>query len=444
MSLDKILNILVIGSGAREHSIGWKLSFSPRCGKLYFLPGNAGTAALGTNIVTDVAPSPENTAALARKLDIGLVIVGPEGPLAEGVVDVLREADIPVAGPTKHGARLETSKTFAKDFMREAGIPTASYHTFDDYVRALVHVRFKRRPLYIKANGLAGGKGAFPCHTAKEAEDILKRLMQKRELGEAGAQVVIEEFLEGPEISVHAFCDGLDIEMAPATQDHKRLLSDGQLRSDGTNPNTGGMGAYGPVPWVSEAELLNIERTIVEPVMNHLAQRNGDWYTGILYPGLMMTSEGPKVLEFNVRGGDPEMQVLMRLLKSDAVDLFEMVALGRFGERSVEWHKDRFVLCVTLAASGYPEKPRTGDVIDGIREAESGPNVRVFHAGTRREAGRLLTNGGRVLSVTATGPTLEHALAQAYRAVEHIHFEGMQFRPDIGRQALARESAPAA
>ncbi len=435
MSRKDILNILIIGGGGREHAIGWKVKQSLRCGELYFLPGNAGTAVLGKNIPF-LPPEWKALPDLVRALGIDLVIVGPELPLSEGVVDILRVAGIAVVGPTQKAAQIETSKAFAKALMRDTGIPTAPFQIFDDFGRAKGYVRAKRRPFYIKASGLAGGKGAFPCHTVSEAERVLHRLMEERELGEAAEEVVVEEFLDGEEVSVHAFCHGNLCIMAPPTQDHKRLLADGECRADGSNPNTGGMGAIGPVPWVSEEEILDM-RDIVERTLRGVKGRTKEPFTGILYPGLMMTAEGPKVLEYNVRGGDPETQVLMRLLSSDAVDLFEAMATGRLDTITVWWPTGQFAVCITLAGRGYPEVPETGALIDGIEEAEDLEGVVVFHAGTRNLHGHLQANGGRVLSVTATGQTLVGALAQAYRAVDKICFDGMQYRKDIGRKAAA-------
>ena len=441
MPLMEKLDTLVIGDGAREHAIGWKCSFSPRCGKLYFLPGNAGTSRVGTNIVMDVPPTPQNIAALARSLEIDLVIVGPEGPLEEGVVDALRAHGIAVAGPTKRTAQLETSKAFAKRLLAEYRLPTAPFVICDDYTQAIERARFWRKPFFVKANGLCLGQGAFPCYTTEEAQQVIHRLMRERVLGAAGAEILIEEFLSGEEASAHAFCGGR-FALAPFMQDHKRLLPDGEFLPNGTNPNTGGMGAVGPLPWMEEHR-VDIEH-LVKWTLRATEEKLGEPFLGILYPGFMMTPHGPYILEYNVRGGNPEMQVLMQLLKSDAVDLFEALATGTLEESLVEWHTDRYAVAITLAARGYPESPRTGDLIDGIEQAEAGWNVRIFHGATRLSEGRLYTNGGRVLTVTATGPTLEHALAQAYRAVDLIHFEGMHFRSDIGQKAVERARAPAA
>lgn len=427
-------DILIIGGGGREHAIGWKLKQSPRCGVLYFLPGNAGTAALGLNIPSPLADW-RVLPGLVRGLRIDLVIVGPELPLSEGVVDILRAEGIAVVGPTKEAARLETSKAFAKTCICEdAGIPTAPFKTFDDLELAIAHAHARSYPCYVKASGLREGKGARLCLNPQGAEAALREFMER-----PGDEVVIEDMLEGEEISIHAFCDSSGTRFAPPTQDHKRLLDDGQTRFDGTNPNTGGMGAIGPVPWVSVEQMTDIDRHIVEPVEQEM-RRCGIPYTGILYPGLMMTPSGPHVLEFNVRFGDPEAQVLMRLLKSDAVDLFEALATNRIADGPVLWHDDLFAVSIVLAARGYPEHPETGFPVHGVADAETIPGVNVFHAGTRMHEGVLLTDGGRVLNVTATGRTLEQALATAYRAIGVIHFDGMHYRGDIGTKARKRTS----
>lgn len=429
------LNTLILGGGGREYAYGWKIAQSPRCGNLYFMPGNGGTALLGTNIPFS-PPEWEALPSLVQQIGINLVLVGPEAPLAGGVVDILRTAGVAVVGPTKAAAQLETSKAWAKELMLENKIPTAPFCIFSNYDEAIDYVRTANRPLYIKASGLCGGKGAFPAPYVGEAERVLERLMVKRELGSAANEVVIEDTLSGYEISAHAFCDGTSYVMAPPTQDHKRLLPDGEYLPDGTNPNTGGMGAYGPVPGVSRHDLNGI-KDIVAHTLVGVAGRARCLYRGILYPGLMMTQDGPRVLEYNIRGGDPETQVLMRLLKSDALDLFEALAQGGLKDTRVEWHQDLHAVCVNLVSDGYPGKYRTGYPITGIEDAEVDPYIKVFHAGTEHHPGHgFFTNGGRVLSVTAVGSTLGDAVERAYKAVGEIHFDGMRYRKDIAAHAL--------
>jgi phosphoribosylamine--glycine ligase len=433
------LNVLIYSgaspSGGREHAFGWKIKQSPRCGKLYFSPGNGGTAALGTNIPIP-PPMQSHLVDFVEKFNIDLVVVGPEAPLAEGVVDILRVKGVMVVGPTKRPAQLETSKAFAKTLMDDFHLPTAPFMIFDDHARAVSYVRTQDMPLYIKASGLCGGKGAFPCLTIEEAERVLHDLMVQHTQGTAGDEVVIEQFLQGEELSVHAFCDGTNRTVAPTTRDHKKLFEPGKCLPNGTNPNTGGMGAFGPVPGTEH--LLDTINLTVGRTLHAVKDRLGEPFTGILYPGFMVTSLGPKILEFNVRGGDPETQVLMRLLRSDALDLFEGIASGSLLGRHVEWEHNLFAVCVVMVSGGYPGKYDVGFPITGLHEAGLDSDVEIFHAGTKRRGGEIVTAGGRVLNVTATGETLDEAIELVYEAVECINFPGMHYRDDIGAAAIAK------
>lgn len=426
------LNILIIGSGGREHAIGWKVRQSPRCGKLYFAPGNGGTQQIGENLnckVNDFA----KLVLLAKEKQIDVVIVGPEAPLEAGIVDLFRMSKIPIVGPTKAAAQLETSKAFAKSLMNKVKVPTAGSMIFDNPGLARSWLLHNPGPRFVKASGLAAGKGAIPCISSEEAARAVHEIMEKRIFDDAGNQIVVEEWIQGIEISIHAFVEGAKYEVAPTTQDNKRLLPDGQTLPNGTNPNTGGMGAVGPVPTVDPSQVFAIRREIIEPTIDEMVDR-GFPFSGILYPGLMMTSSGPKVLEFNVRGGDPETQVLMRLLKSDAVDLFEMLAKATLGEKKVEWHDDLCAVCVVVASGGYPGKIEKGYNIAGIEVATRIPEVEIFHAGTRYDDGEYYTDGGRVLGVTAVGKTFQAATGRAYQAIRCMSFPGMYYRQDIGGQ----------
>ncbi len=426
------MRILILGSGGREHALAWALAKSPQQPALFIAPGNPGTAQLGTNIpiaATDAA----NLRKLVREQRIDLVVVGPEQPLVEGVADALRAEGVKVVGPSAAAARLEGSKAFAKAFMRRHGIPTAPHRTFnaEQLDEALTYVAKHPEPLVVKASGLAAGKGAVVCATREEAQRVLRWMLNEEGLGKAGKEVVIEAFLEGEEASVFALTDGHDYVLLAPAQDHKRI-GEGD-----TGPNTGGMGAYAPAPVVSEAVLERVAREIVEPVLAGM-EAEGHPYQGVLYCGLMVTPEGPKVVEFNCRMGDPEAQVVLPVAEVDWVDVFERVASGRlagFVMPSVR----KAAACVVLASEGYPGTYRTGYPIYGLEGAEALPNVVVFHAGTRRtENGQLVTQGGRVLGVTAIGATLAEALQHVYAAVEQIHFEGRYFRRDIGQKGLVR------
>lgn len=500
------MNVLVIGKGGREHALCWKLRQSPRVGKVFCAPGNAGTG----RDVENVAIDPGDTRSLiqfARRNDVGLTVVGPEEPLVNGIVDAFQREGLRVFGPRKDAAELEGSKVFAKDMMRQAGIPTADYRVFrhapdaEQYVlsrEVALTVRSKGRstirhtlhcrtaletieaverildpremmapgvqveieergrprvfntvaeardfvlsrplPMVIKADGLAAGKGVYVCKNLREALDAIDETMVRRVFGRAGERILIEEKLDGQETSVLALTDGRTIVPLESSQDHKRAFDHDE------GPNTGGMGAYSPTPLLTSEQMEMVEREILVPAI-HTMKRSRRAFRGVLYAGLMLTNQGPKVLEFNVRFGDPECQVLMMRLKSDLLDLLEGVVEGRLEECEPVWDP-RPSLTVVMAAEGYPGAYERGKVISGLEEAESLPDVKVFHAGTTWRSdlaggreGRVVTDGGRVLNVTAIGETLEQARTRAYEAVRKIRFQGAMYRHDIGHHAIPR------
>ncbi|PIR83878.1 phosphoribosylamine--glycine ligase [Candidatus Kaiserbacteria bacterium CG10_big_fil_rev_8_21_14_0_10_51_14] len=423
------MDVLIIGSGAREHALAWKLKQSPRIGKLYVAPGNPGTRSIAENVPIDVMDF-QKLAAFAEEKKIAITVVGPDDALGAGIVDVFTARGLRIFGPSKEGAQVESSKAFAKNLMKEARVPTAEFAIFTTPAAALAHVRLRGVPIVIKASGLALGKGVYVCRTIEEAESAINGIMIEKVHKAAGNEVVIEEYLDGSEISIHALSDGITHILFPPAQDHKRAL-DGDSGS-----NTGGMGTIAPLPWVTDEMMASYESQIVTPTIETL-KRRGIQFKGLLYPGLMVTLNGPKVLEYNARFGDPETQVYMRLLKSDLLDIIEASADGTLDsiKKSVEWHKG-FAATIVIASGGYPDAYEKGFPITGIDEAENMEQVVVFHAGTKIENGQLITAGGRVLSVSATGGTLKQALDRAYEAVAKIHFEGMHFRKDIGSKAL--------
>jgi len=420
------MKILVIGSGGREHALLWKLSQSPRVTSLLCAPGNAGTATIATNhsvAATDLS----GLVALAKAEKVDLTIVGPDDPLAAGVVDLFQAQGLRVFGPVAAAARLEASKSFAKEFMMRHKIPTAGSATFSDSSAALAHCSTARYPLVVKADGLALGKGVVIAQTREEAEVAVRQSMIERVFGDAGATVVIEEFLTGPECSIHALVDGKGYTLFPDAKDHKRALDGDQ------GLNTGGMGTISPSRVVDAAMQERIRTEVLDPFVRGLAADNLH-FSGMLFPGLMITPNGPKVLEFNCRFGDPETQSLVRRLKSDLLDLIEATIDGTLASVTPEWD-DRAAVCIVLASGGYPGAIEKGKEISGIEAASSDPDVVVFHAGTALKDGDekvVVTNGGRVLGVTALGATLDEARAKAYAAAEKIRFEGKQLRRDIG------------
>ncbi len=424
------MRILVVGSGGREHAIIWSLSRSSGEHRLYCAPGNPGTVALATN-VSIAADHVPDLVEFAISESIDLCVVGPEVPLVMGLADRLRDAGILVVGPSAAAARLEGSKAFSKAFMQRNGIPTAAHRTFQglEHAEALSYVRQVGAPIVIKASGLAAGKGAVVCMTMAEAEDALSAMMQEHVFGEAASEVVVEEFMEGEEASLFALCDGSDYVLLSPAQDHKRI-GEGD-----TGPNTGGMGAYCPAPVLSEALLESACSSVIEPTLAGMA-REGQPYSGILYVGLMLTPDGPKVVEYNCRLGDPETQPVLMLLESDAVELFTAAAAGELKTFDVQVASDS-AACVVLASEGYPGSYPKGRRISGVEAAGALPGVEVFQAGTSLTPDGLETSGGRVMAVTARAPELKEALAMCYEAVELISFEGMQYRRDIGRKGLA-------
>lgn len=428
------MNILVLGSGGREHAISWALAKSPRCTELYVAPGNGGTANIARNVKDLNAEDAQAVLAFAQAHNIELVVIGPEAPLVAGVADVLREAGIPVFGPDAQGAQLEGSKTYSKRFMDANGIPTARYQSFTDAASARAYCEELGAPLVVKADGLAAGKGVVVAETLDMALDAVEACFDGS-FGDAGQTVVVEEMLTGPECSLLAFVsNGKAFCMAPA-QDHKRAY-DGDL-----GPNTGGMGVYSPVPIVTEEEMATMISIMEQSAAATAKDPFENDYRGCLYGGFMLTPEGPKVLEFNARFGDPETQVVLPRLEGDLVNIMLAVAEGRPEDIVLSW-SDKWAVSVVLASEGYPGSYEKGKVILGLEEAQDLDGVIVFHAGTALNPdGELITAGGRVLNVVALGDTFEEARNRAYEACELIKFEGVQYRSDIGRRALQGRSA---
>jgi len=420
------LDVLLVGGGGREHALAWKIKQSPRLRNFYIAPGNAGTSALGENVPI-AADDIKGIADFAREKNVNLVVVGPDNPLSLGIVDQCSSLGIKVFGPTKSAARVESSKSFAKELMSEAGIPTAAFRIFSDFSEALDYVEAQKMPVVIKASGLALGKGVYICRLFAEAESALKAIMIDKVHGEAGSEVVVEEFLEGEEISIHALSDGKDFLLFPPSQDHKKI-GEGD-----TGPNTGGMGTIAPLTWINPHAIEEIEERVVRAALSALTKR-GTPFSGILYPGIILTQNGPKVLEFNARFGDPETQVYMRLLENDILDLLEASANNSVSGQTLKWRAG-FAANIVLAAEGYPGEYKKGIPISGIKEAENVESVVVFHAGVAFNNG-LQTSGGRVLGVSAVGRTLQIALDRAYEAAERIKFDGKYYRHDIGLKAL--------
>jgi phosphoribosylamine--glycine ligase len=418
------MKVLVVGSGAREHALAWKLSQSPRVSEVLCLPGNAGTEAVARNLAGR-ADDLERVVEAARQHGVGLVVVGPEDPLVRGVVDALAAAGIPAFGPDASGAKLEGSKSFSKFLMRDAGVPTAAFEVFTDADAAERYIREAARPLVIKADGLAAGKGVVVAKDTAEALDAVRRIMREREFGAAGDTLLVEECLVGQEVSFHVVADGERyVALAPA-QDHKRV-GDGDQ-----GPNTGGMGAYSPPPVVTPEVEQKILTHVVEPTLRQMRER-GTPFRGALFVGLMICDGEPMVLEYNTRFGDPETEVLMARWDGDVLPLLLGSAQGDLSGVETRWAAPS-ALCVVMASEGYPASYPKGRVIEGLERV--GDDAVVFHAGTTREGERIVTSGGRVLTVTATGDDLDQAAARAYAAVDAIHFEGAHFRRDIGHHA---------
>ncbi len=427
------MRILIIGGGGREHAIAWSLKRSTTKTDLFIAPGNGGTGELGSNV--DLNPGDQQSiVGFVVDQRIDLVIIGPEQPLVDGLSDTLREHEIPVVGPSAAAARLEGSKAFSKDFMKRHSIPTAAYRTFGSHELsdALDFVNEEGAPIVVKASGLAAGKGAIVCETVAQAEEALISIMRDASLGSAGSTVVVESFMDGEEVSLFVLTDGESYALLAPAQDHKRI-GEGDL-----GPNTGGMGAYAPAPVLTEDLMDEAVRTIIEPTLTGMSS-DGCPYQGILYVGIMITGEGPKVVEYNCRFGDPETQVILPLMESDPVDVFMALARGQFQDYTLDMHPGAAV-CVVMASKGYPGSYKTGNRISGVDSIDERQTV-IFHAGTRRTpGGDLETTGGRVLGVSAVGENLKEALESAYGSVAKIEFEGAQFRRDIGHRGLKQQT----
>jgi len=423
------MKILIVGGGGREHALAWKLAQSKHCTKLYAAPGNPGIAQVAQCLPIG-AEDIDKLIAFAREERIDLTVVGPERPLIAGIVDRFRKAGLRIFGPTKEAAQVEGSKAWAKNVMRHSAVPTAEYRTFTRMSEALRYVDSHEEPLVVKASGEAAGKGVFVCKDQAEARRAVETIMVERAFGASGDTVVIEEKLVGEEASLLALVDDSSIYMLESAQDHKAALDNDQ------GPNTGGMGAYSPAPVVTPKLETQIDREILVPMV-HGMKTEGAAFKGILYAGIMVTAGGPKVLEFNARFGDPEAQPLLMRLKSDLVEVLEAVIDNRLGEITLEWDP-RPAVCVVMASGGYPDKYEKGKEITGLDQAGRMEDVVVFHAGTRAEGGKIYTDGGRVLGVTAIGKTIIEARDRAYEAIRAIHFHHAHWRTDIGMKGIRR------
>ena len=423
------MNVVIIGSGGREHALALKLKESSELNNLYIIPGNPGTRFLGQNI--NIRQSDQNKIVeFCKEKKIDLVVIGPEQPLVEGLANILRENQINVFGPSKEAAQIESSKYFAKRVMKEVDVPTAKYISFTSnmFEPAKEYIRSKKYPCVIKADGLAAGKGVFICNEPKEAEDALNLIFQDKVFGESGEKVLVEEFLVGEEVSVFAICDGNEFVCLPSSQDHKRI------GDNDTGKNTGGMGAYAPAPIVTPKMFEEIKNRILYPVIKNLNKRNST-FIGCLYAGLIITDEGPKVIEFNCRFGDPETQVVLPVIKGDFLHLLYTASLGKIDKAAVEYNGGSSV-CVVAASTGYPDSFEKGFEIKGLDELPA--DVIVYHAGTKEENGKIVTNGGRVIGITSVLPDFNLMLAKdkAYKALEKIKFENIYYRKDIADKAF--------
>jgi phosphoribosylamine--glycine ligase len=419
------MRVLVIGGGGREHALVWKISQSQKVTDIYCAPGNAGTAEIAKNVPI-AADQVDQLLAFAQENEIGLTIVGPEQPLVMGIVDQFQKKGLRIFGPTARAAELEGSKAFSKDIMKKYGLPTAEYETFTSHQLAQRYFDKETGPIVVKASGLAAGKGVILCRNSEEGLNAVNTIMKDKSFGEAGEKVVIEEFLEGQEVSVLAFSDGNNFLLMDSAQDHKAAL-DGDK-----GPNTGGMGAYSPAPIFTNLLRQQVSDKIIHPLIRAM-KSEGRPYKGILYAGLMLTKNGPKILEFNARFGDPETQPLLVRMESDIVPLFEACIDGTLDQFELHWKREPSI-CVVMAAKGYPGTYKKGKEILGLDEAAALPDVVVFHAGTKAEAGKVLSSGGRVLGVTATGPEISSAIKKAYDAVAKIQWDGIHYRKDIGHR----------
>lgn len=417
------MNVLIIGGGGREHALAWKLKQSSTVQQIFIAPGNAGTSSIAQNI-----PFSEMKDILVwiKKNPVDLVIVGPDEHLALGVVDAVEKLGIPIFGPTQAASEIEWSKSFAKQFMKEEGIPTAKYETFSDSTKAKAYIQSQTFPVVIKASGLAFGKGVIIAQNISEAEKALDEIMNNKVFGSAGDEIIIEEYLEGKEISIHSFCDGDNAILFPPAQDHKRIFENDE------GPNTGGMGTIAPVPWVTEDQMRAIEEKVVIPTLKALKKR-GRLFKGILFPGIMITENGPKVIEFNARFGDPETQSYMRILETDLVDIICACLGGRLLEQKIRWSKET-ACCIVAVSDGYPGQYEKKKIILGLENKVE--DMTVFHAATQYVDGQIVSNGGRVLGITAVGNSLKESLHKAYTALDTISFEGMKYRKDIGLKSI--------
>lgn len=419
------MKVMVVGGGGREHTLVWKIKQSPLVKEIYCAPGNAGIERIAV-CINIPAEDIEALAEFALNEKIDLTVVGPEAPLTLGIVDEFEKRGLKVFGPSKKAAEIEGSKVFAKELMERYGIPTAHYKVFNDPIEAGEYIKDKGAPVVVKADGLAAGKGVIVALTEDEALNGVKRIMKDREFGRAGDRIVVEEYLEGPEVSILAFTDGNTVIPMVSAQDHKRVYDNDR------GPNTGGMGAFAPSPVYTPDIARVVEKEILKKTIDAMKRENRP-YKGVLYAGLMITSKGPKVLEFNCRFGDPETQAVLPLLESDLVPVMQAVIDSRLDEAEIRW-KDKKAVCVIMASGGYPRKYEKGFKITGIEEAEKIEGITVFHAGTAKEGDSIVTAGGRVLGVTALGDNLDSAARLAYKGVEKISFKGAHYRKDIGRK----------
>jgi len=421
------MKVLVIGSGGREHTLVWKISQSPKVSQVYCAPGNAGISRLVQCVNID-ADSIEKLVDFAQKEKIDLTIVGPELPLSRGIVNEFNQQGLRIFGPSREATEIESSKVFSKYLMKKYNIPTANYQVFQNSEKALDDIKKQTFPLVIKADGLAAGKGVFIVKNLFEARDALDALMDEKQFGEAGRQVIIEEFLEGEEVSILAFCDGKTVVPMVSSQDHKKIFDHDQ------GLNTGGMGAYSPVPFYPDEFKKRVLEEILKPTVKGL-RSEGKEYKGVLYAGLILTKEGPKVLEFNARFGDPETQVILPRLKTDLIDILNAVIDNALHKVNIEW-EDNAAVCVVVASGGYPGKYQKGKPISGLEKLEKMKDIIAFHAGTKFQDDQVITSGGRVLGITAWDETISKAKEKAYKAVKEIYFEDMYYRKDIALKAI--------
>ncbi len=421
------MKVLLVGSGGREHAIAWKLAQSKELDKLYIAPGNCGTAECGENIDIKTDES-DKLLEFASEKKVELLVVGPEGPLTTGIVDKFEAAGIMAFGPSGAAAQLEGDKVFSKHLMRSASISTAEAKIFDNFNSAKTYIASRDEPVVVKAAGLAQGKGVFVCNDPSDGLLAAEKIMVDRVFGKAGDRIVVEDKLLGEEASILTFVDGHNIYVMESSQDHK------PIGENDTGPNTGGMGAYSPAPLVTDKMMSQITREILVPIVDAMI-RNGTSYKGVLYAGLMITAGGPRVLEFNVRFGDPETQPILMRMKSDLLEVLVATCEGRLEEVNIEWDP-RPAVCVVMASGGYPDKYDKGKKITGLEEVKQIEDVIVFHSGTSKKDGDIVTNGGRVLGVTALGQTIPEAKAKAYEGVEKIHFDGAYYRVDIADKAI--------